>query len=68
MTREEELLRQIRRSVIAHDTRGRAILCPSESIDLDVPGMVLSGYGLGAPIDRCLCKYCEYERRKGIAL
>ena len=65
MSHENELMAQIRNAVVGHDDQGRAILAiPSDAapIDMDVPGMSLSGYGLGSPIEGCQCPYCNKRR------
>ena len=61
MSYEDDLMVQIRNAVVGHDARGRAILVLPEDappIVMDVPGMGLSGYGLGSPIEGCQCPYC----------
>ena len=65
MSRKDELMAQIRNAVVGHDGHGRAILAiPSDAapIDMDVPRMTISGYGLGSPIEGCLCPYCNKRR------
>ena len=65
MTHGDDLMTQIRNAVVGHDVRGRAILAlPDDAapIVMDAPGMMLSSYGLGGPLEGCECQYCQKRR------
>lgn len=67
MSREDDLMARISNAIVGHDAQGRAILALSEDappIVMDIPGMTISGYGLGAPMEGCQCPYCGSDKSR----